>query len=332
MDAKCEVCGVVAEIPDESLVGGRVEFQCVGCDTPHWATRGASGRLPRKAVPVKRGRASRPPVDDAPVPDSTRLDDLRTLAERSAVSASSLPPPRLGAPPALLTLDDPRRAAEADDFDDVAPPSVREAIRSSAPPLSDLGLVPQSDASTHSFVRDVDAAGVPSSRRFGAGRSARAGLAAVACAAMLFGTGSALSARLGPDRGVAATGAGASVSAAAHGATYGAFDVDVVTGAARPVAELVSAHAVRTAAITADGPESVLAAASSARTAPAGAGRAVGAAATPPAGQAIAAAPETKTLNKQAVPSTKQRVVESGAAQPKTLAEAMAEAARSSKK
>jgi hypothetical protein len=333
MDAKCEVCGVVAEIADESLVGGRVEFQCVGCDTPHWATRSASGRLPRKAVPAKRGRPSRPPVvEEAPVPDSTRLDDLRSLAQRSAVSASSLPPPRLGAPPALLTLDGPRSAAAPDSFDEVAPPSVREAIRSSAPPLSDPTLAPQSDASGESFVRDVDASGAASSRRFGAGRSARAGIAAVACAGMLFGAGSALSARLGPDRGVAVTGAGASVSAAAHGATYGAFEVDVVTGAARPVAELVSAQAVRTAATTRDGSASAVAAASSVRTAPAGAGRAVGAAAASPAGQAIAAAPETTTLNKQAVPATKQRVEQRADAGPKTLAEAMAQAARPSKK
>ncbi|MEJ7734631.1 MAG: hypothetical protein WKG00_36235 [Polyangiaceae bacterium] len=336
MDAKCEVCGVVAEIADESLVSGRVEFQCVGCNTPHWATRGASGRLPRKSVPVKRARASRPPVDDAPVPDSTRLDDLRSLAQRSAVSASSLPPPRFGAPPALLAVDPPRSAVAPEpapeDFDEVAPPSVREAIRSSAPPLSDPDAGPQSDASAQSFARDVDGSGAPSSRRFGAARSARAGVAAVACAAMLFGTGSALSARLGPDRGVAVTGAAASVSAAAHGATYGSFDVDVVTSAARPVAERVSAQAARTAASTEDGSAAVMAAARSARTAPAGAGGAVRAAAAPPAGQATAAAPAIATLNRQAAPPRKQRVAQSADAGPKTLAEAMAQATRTSKK
>lgn len=322
MSAKCEVCGVVADIDTDELATGRVEFRCVGCDTPHWATRHASGRLPRAAA-ARRGRASRPPIDDAPVPDSTRLDDLRALAQRSSVSASSLPPPRFGAPPALLALGPANATAPAHDLEEAAPPSVREAIRISAPPLS--------DPAAETFARDVEASSAPSSRRLG-GRSSRAGIAAVACAALLFGTGSALSARLGPDRGVASAGAGASVSAAAHSATYGAFDVDVVTGAARKVAEPASSDLARASATTASGSGSGLVARDAARPAPAGAGRAVGAAAESPAGQATAAAPEAAALNKQAAPAKKQRVEKQQAPATKTLAEAMAEATRTKKK
>jgi hypothetical protein len=330
MDAKCEVCGVVAEITDAALSAGRVEFQCVGCDTPHWATRSGHGRLPRAAAPTRRSRTSRPPAEEAPVFDSTHLDDLRALAERSAVSASSLPPPRFGAPSALLTVGASGSAAASGALDEVAPPSVREAIRRSEPPLSAPGALLQADAGIHTFARDVGASSASSSRRFGARRSARAGVAAVACAAVLFGAGSALSARLGPARTLATTGAGASVSAAAHGATYGAFDVDVITGAARPVAERVSAEAERTAAKTQHGSASGSAVDSSARIAPVGARRAAGAAAAPPAGQAIAAAPEATTGRTGG--ATKQRAVNQADAGSKTLAEAMAEATRGSKK
>jgi len=108
----CEVCGVSTEMPDEELERHPIRFDCVGCGTSYYATRVRCGRITRRANGSK-GRHFLRVAEEATDPDDDRLSDLRAIARQS-----SLPPP----PPCGLDVLD-------------APPSLREAIRLSDPPL-----------------------------------------------------------------------------------------------------------------------------------------------------------------------------------------------------
>jgi len=113
MNSICEVCGVSAEIPDEALERHPIHFDCVGCGTHYYATRLRCGRITRRPTESKGRRRLRRLDATEPAPDEDRLSDLRSI-----VRQSSIPPP-----PAhpLEVLD--------------APPSLRQAIRLSDPPL-----------------------------------------------------------------------------------------------------------------------------------------------------------------------------------------------------
>src|SRR5689334_19080674 len=105
MNVKCVGCGDEKCIDDASVERGLVEFACESCGTEQYATKSGCYRFPERAAHRQAGG------------DDDALRDIQQIARTAdELRASQAPPP--------LDLE--------------PPPSVREAIRNSAPlgPLS----------------------------------------------------------------------------------------------------------------------------------------------------------------------------------------------------